>query len=79
MLVPLDEQDRTLWDAAMIDEGHRLVRGCLALDRPGPYQVQAAINAVHTDALDASMTDWSQVVALFDQLLRSSRRPRWSR
>ena len=68
-LVPLDEQDRTLWDAAMIDEGHRLVRGCLALDRPGPYQVQAAINAVHTDALDASMTDWSQVVALFDQLM----------
>jgi RNA polymerase sigma-70 factor (ECF subfamily) len=68
-LVPLEEQDRTLWDAAMIDEGHRLVRGCLALDRPGPYQVQAAINAVHTDALDASMTDWSQVVALFDQLM----------
>ena len=68
VLVPLDEQDRTRWDAAMIDEGHRLVRGCLALDRPGPYQVQAAINAVHTDALDASMTDWSQVLALFDQL-----------
>ncbi len=68
VLVPLDEQDRTLWDAAMIDEGHALVRGCLALNRPGPYQVQAAINAVHTDALDASMTDWSQVVALFDQL-----------
>ena len=69
MLVPLDEQDRTLWDAAMIDEGHRLVRACLALNRPGPYQVQAAINAVHTDALDASMTDWSQVLALFDQLM----------
>ena len=69
VLVPLDEQDRTLWDAAMIDEGHRLVRDCLALNRPGPYQVQAAINAVHTDALDASMTDWSQVVALFDQLM----------
>ena len=68
-LVPLDEQDRTLWDAAMIDEGHRLVRRCLALNRPGPYQLQAAINAVHTDAIDASMTDWSQVVALFDQLL----------
>ncbi len=68
-LVPLDEQDRTLWDAALIDEGHRLVRGCLALNRPGPYQVQAAINAVHTDALDVSMTDWSQVVALFDQLM----------
>jgi RNA polymerase sigma-70 factor (ECF subfamily) len=74
-LVPLDEQDRTLWDAEMIDEGHRLVRGCLALNRPGPYQVQAAINAVHTDAIDASMTDWSQVVALFDQLLVLSPSP----
>ncbi len=68
-LVPLGEQDRTLWDAEEIDEGHRLVRSCLALNRPGPYQVQAAINAVHTDALDASMTDWTQVVALFDQLM----------
>jgi len=69
VLVPLDEQDRALWDAAEIDEGHRLVRGCLVLNRPGPYQLQAAINAVHTDAIDASMTDWSQVLALFDQLL----------
>jgi RNA polymerase sigma-70 factor (ECF subfamily) len=74
-LVPLDEQDRTRWDASMIDEGHRLVRGCLALNRPGPYQVQAAINAVHTDTLDASMTDWSQVVALFDQLMALSPSP----
>ena len=69
VLVTLDEQDRTLWDAAMIDEGHDLVRQCLALNQPGPYQVQAAINAVHTDALDASMTDWNQVLQLFDQLL----------
>jgi RNA polymerase sigma-70 factor (ECF subfamily) len=69
-LVPLGEQDRTLWDPSLIDEGHRLVRACLALDRPGPYQVQAAINAVHTDALEASMTDWRQIVALYDQLLR---------
>ncbi|KQT89408.1 RNA polymerase subunit sigma-24 [Marmoricola sp. Leaf446] len=68
-LVPLAEQDRTRWDAALVDEGHRLVRGCLALGRPGPYQLQAAVNAVHTDALDASMTDWSQVVQLYDQLL----------
>ena len=45
-----------------------LVRQCLALNRPGPYQIQAAINAVHTDAPDASSTDWSQVVALYDQL-----------
>ena len=68
-LVTLDEQDRALWDTALVDEGHRLVRRCLAANRPGPYQLQAAINAVHTDALDASMTDWSQVVQLYDQLL----------
>jgi RNA polymerase sigma-70 factor (ECF subfamily) len=68
-LVRLDEQDRSLWDASLIDEGHELVRRCLATNRPGPYQIQAAINAVHTDALDASMTDWSQVVQLYDQLL----------
>jgi RNA polymerase sigma-70 factor (ECF subfamily) len=75
VLVPLDEQDRTLWDATLIDEGHRLVRACLELGRPGPYQVQAAINAVHTDALEASMTDWSQVVALYDQLMVLSPSP----
>jgi RNA polymerase sigma-70 factor (ECF subfamily) len=69
VLVTLDEQDRTLWDSSLVDEGHDLVRRCLATNRPGPYQVQAAINAVHTDALDASMTDWSQVVQLYDQLL----------
>ncbi len=68
VLVPLDQQDRSLWDADLIAEGHRLVRGCLALNRPGPYQLQAAISAVHTDALDASMTEWGQVVALYDQL-----------
>jgi RNA polymerase sigma-70 factor (ECF subfamily) len=68
-LVTLDQQDRARWDAAMVDEGHRIVRACLARNRPGPYQLQAAINAVHTDALDASMTDWRQVVALYDQLL----------
>jgi RNA polymerase sigma-70 factor (ECF subfamily) len=69
VLVTLDEQDRTLWDSGLVAEGHDLVRRCLATNRPGPYQVQAAINAVHTDALDASMTDWSQVVQLYDQLL----------
>jgi RNA polymerase sigma-70 factor (ECF subfamily) len=69
VLVTLDEQDRSRWDARLVDEGHELVRRCLALNRPGPYQIQAAINAVHTDALDASMTDWSQVVQLYDQLL----------
>lgn len=68
VLVTLEDQDRTLWDAALIDEGHALVRRCLARNQPGPYQLQAAINAVHTDALDLSMTDWGQVVALYDQL-----------
>jgi RNA polymerase sigma-70 factor (ECF subfamily) len=68
VLVTLDEQDRRLWDAALIDEGHALVRRCLARNRPGPYQLQAAINAVHTDALDVTMTDWRQVLALYDQL-----------
>lgn len=67
--VPLDEQDGTLWDAAKIGGGHRLVRGCLVLNRPGPYQLQAAINAEHTDALNGSTTEWSQVLQLFDQLL----------
>jgi RNA polymerase sigma-70 factor, ECF subfamily len=75
VLVALDEQDRTLWDATMIDEGHQLVRRCLSLNQPGPYQLQAAINAVHTDALDASMTDWTQVLQLFDQLLAMTPSP----
>ena len=69
-LVPLDEQDRAGWDRALIAEGHGLVRECLAINRPGRYQILAAINAVHTDAPTASDTDWSQVVALYDQLTR---------
>ena len=69
-LVRLADQDRSLWDAAMIAEGHALVRRCLRRGAPGPYQLQAAINAVHTDAADAADTDWSQVVALYDHLLR---------
>jgi RNA polymerase sigma-70 factor (ECF subfamily) len=69
-LVPLDEQDRAGWDHALIAEGHDLVRECLATNRPGRYQVLAAINAVHTDAPTAPDTDWSQVVALYDQLTR---------
>jgi RNA polymerase sigma-70 factor (ECF subfamily) len=67
-LVPLDQQDRGGWDRALIAEGHDLVRECLALQRPGPYQIQAAINAVHTDAPTAADTDWSQVAALYEQL-----------
>jgi len=69
-LVPFGEQDRAGWDRALIAEGHDLVRECLAINRPGRYQLLAAINAVHTDAPTASDTDWSQVVALYDQLTR---------
>jgi RNA polymerase sigma-70 factor (ECF subfamily) len=70
-LVPLAEQDRGAWDAPLIEEGHRLVRERLATGQaPGRYQLLAAINAVHTDAQDARDTDWSQVVALYDQLVR---------
>jgi RNA polymerase sigma-70 factor, ECF subfamily len=70
-LVPLDEQDRWAWDAALVAEGHRLVRERLAAGvAPGRYQILAAINAVHTSAREARDTDWSQVVALYDQLVR---------
>ncbi|MFI7462223.1 RNA polymerase sigma factor [Nonomuraea sp. NPDC049646] len=73
-LVALDEQDRGAWDAAMIAEGHRLVRERLAAAAagvaPGRYQILAAINAVHTSARDMRDTDWSQVLALYDQLVR---------
>src|SRR6202035_3971594 len=73
-LVSLDEQDRGAWDAELIAEGHRLVRErlvCAAAGvAPGRYQILAAINAVHTSARDARDTDWSQVVALYDQLVR---------
>jgi RNA polymerase sigma-70 factor, ECF subfamily len=69
-LVTLDEQDRGAWDAALIAEGHALVRERLASgETPGRYQILAAINAVHTSARDVRDTDWSQVVALYDQLV----------
>ncbi|WP_114559204.1 RNA polymerase sigma factor [Desertihabitans aurantiacus] len=70
-LVVLAEQDRGRWDAALVAEGHRLVRERLAAGvAPGRYQLLAAINAVHTSAPDAASTDWSQVLALYDQLVR---------
>ena len=69
-LVPLGEQDRASWDRDLIAKGHELVRECLAINTPGRYQILAAINAIHTDAPSASDTDWSQVVALYDQLTR---------
>jgi RNA polymerase sigma-70 factor (ECF subfamily) len=67
-LVLLADQDRALWDRALIAEGQAIVRQCLRRNRPGPYQIQAAINAVHSDARTAAATDWRQVLALYDQL-----------
>jgi RNA polymerase sigma-70 factor (ECF subfamily) len=67
-MIRLAEQDRALWDPALIREGHSLVRACLRRNLPGPYQIQAAIAAVHADARTAGATDWAQVVALYDQL-----------
>ncbi|UXY25854.1 RNA polymerase sigma factor [Streptomyces sp. HUAS TT20] len=67
-LVPLPEQDRARWDRDLIAEGQDLVRRCLRRNRPGPYQIQAAINAVHSDAPTAGATDWGQVLRLYDQL-----------
>jgi len=70
-LVTLAEQDRGAWDRALIAEGHALVRARLVSGQPpGRYQILAAINAVHTDARDSRDTDWSQIVALYDQLVR---------
>ncbi|HLX46801.1 MAG TPA: sigma-70 family RNA polymerase sigma factor [Streptosporangiaceae bacterium] len=68
-LVLLTGQDRTRWDRAMVAEGQDLVRACLRRNRPGPYQLQAAINAVHSDAITADQTDWRQILALYGQLL----------
>jgi len=58
-----------LWDRELIAEGHGIVRQCLSLNAPGPYQIQAAINAVHAAATTAQSTDWPQILALYDQLL----------
>jgi RNA polymerase sigma-70 factor (ECF subfamily) len=68
-LVVLADQDRGRWDQRLIEEGQTLVRECLRRDRPGPFQVQAAIAAVHSDAAGAEETDWGQIVQLYDQLL----------
>ena len=68
-LVLLSEQDRTLWDESKIDEGRALMRICLTRHRPGIYQLQAAINAVHSNAPSAAHTDWRQILELYDQLM----------
>ena len=74
-LVLLADQDRSRWDRPLIGEGQALVRACLRRNMPGPYQIQAAINAVHSAAPTARDTDWSQVLALYDQLLAVSPTP----
>jgi len=68
-LILLRDQDRAMWDRTMIEEGMAIVRACLRRNQPGPYQIQAAINAVHADAASIESTDWSQILALYDQLL----------
>ncbi|TCO30101.1 RNA polymerase sigma-70 factor (ECF subfamily) [Kribbella steppae] len=68
-LVLLADQDRALWDHTLIAEGQELVRRCLRRNQPGPYQLQAAINAVHSDAATAAETDWRQILQLYDHLL----------
>jgi RNA polymerase sigma-70 factor (ECF subfamily) len=68
-LVLLDDQDRSTWDRSLIAEGQQIVRECLRRNQPGPYQIQAAISAVHSDAARASDTDWGQILQLYDQLL----------
>jgi RNA polymerase sigma-70 factor (ECF subfamily) len=74
-MVPLAEQDRSLWDRGLVAEGQVLVRRCLALGQPGPYQIQAAINAVHSDTSSALDTDWRQILVLYDQLMGMSPGP----
>jgi RNA polymerase sigma-70 factor (ECF subfamily) len=74
-LVILGAQDRTRWDRSLIDEGQELVRRCLRRNQPGPYQIQAAINAVHSDASSAADTGWRQILALYDQLMAVSPTP----
>jgi RNA polymerase sigma-70 factor (ECF subfamily) len=68
-LVLLADQDRSRWDRALLEEGRALVRACLRRNQPGPYQIQAAISAVHSDAPTGVDTDWQQILRLYDQLL----------
>lgn len=68
-LVLLADQDRSLWNRERMEEGRELVRRCLRINQPGPYQIQAAINAVHSDAASAEQVDWPQILKLYDHLL----------
>jgi RNA polymerase sigma-70 factor (ECF subfamily) len=74
-LVLLAHQDRGLWNRRLIDEGQTLVRQCLRRNQPGPYQIQAAINAVHSDTPTAETTDWRQILQLYDQLMAIAPNP----
>jgi RNA polymerase sigma-70 factor (ECF subfamily) len=74
-VVLLPDQDRSRWDRGLIAEGQALVRACLRRDMPGPFQIQAAINAVHSDAPTAADTDWHQILQLYDQLLAATPTP----
>ena len=74
-VVPLEEQDRTVWDRALIDEGTRVLDVAVARGRPGPYQMQAAIAALHARAVRPEETDWQQIVALYGALLRTTPGP----
>ncbi len=73
--VRLADQDRMRWHHDLIAEGQAMVRRCLRINRPGAYQIQAAINAVHSDALTAEETDWQQILQLYDQLMTLARSP----
>jgi RNA polymerase sigma-70 factor (ECF subfamily) len=74
-LILLDEQDRSIWDRRLIAEGTRLVEQALRAGRPGPYAIQAAISAVHAEAPDPGATDWTEIVGLYDVLLRADPSP----
>jgi RNA polymerase sigma-70 factor (ECF subfamily) len=74
-IVLIADQDRARWDRTLIAEGQDLVRRCIRRGQPGSYQIQAAINAVHTDAEAAALTDWPQIVTLYDQLLQVAPSP----
>jgi RNA polymerase sigma-70 factor (ECF subfamily) len=69
------DQDRKAWNHALIAEGQSILRRCLRRNKPGPYQIQAAINAVHSDAARPADTDWRQILQLYDQLMESSPTP----
>jgi RNA polymerase sigma-70 factor (ECF subfamily) len=74
-LVLLEDQDRTKWKRPQIEEGIRLVEQALRMRRPGPYQIQGAIAAVHAEAPTAADTDWRQIAILYEQLLHYERTP----